>query len=79
MNYRAPDESRFDRLISDSRHELFGDDWDMNEHFGGEINPPARGVGAARGGNNLMNQTLNDEDYKRALLESMKDAKPGDI
>ena len=51
----------------------------MNEHFGGEINPPARGVGAARGGNNLMNQTLNDEDYKRALLESMKDAKPGDI
>lgn len=32
--YRAPDADRMERLIPDSRQELFGDDWEMNEHVG---------------------------------------------
>ena len=55
MGYRAPDETRFDRLIPDPREELFGDEWDMNEHIGvpalsggGNAN---RGRGGARAGN----------------------------
>jgi hypothetical protein len=41
FGYRAPDEARYDQLISDSRQELF-DEWgDMNEHMGiPSYNPP---------------------------------------
>jgi hypothetical protein len=26
-----------ERLIPDSRQELFGDEWEMNEHYGGGV------------------------------------------
>jgi hypothetical protein len=35
--YRAPDSDRMERLIPDSRQELFGDEWEMSEHIGGGV------------------------------------------
>ena len=66
--YRAPDEARFDRLISDSRNDLFADDWEMNEHIGGGMQPPRRG------GPSHANAREDDDEYQRAIIESMKNA-----
>lgn len=77
---RAADEQRFDKLISDSRHDLFDDnEWELNEHFGGAGGRPHMGGATGSRRDDPLNSTLNDEDYKRAILESMKNARPGDI
>jgi hypothetical protein len=43
----------------------------MNEHFGGGSNHPASN--ARRGGG------ADDDEYQRAIIESMKNARTGDI
>ena len=63
--YRAPDADRMERLIPDSRQELFGDEWEMREHIGGGVQ-------------NHHNAQTEDE-MSLAILESMKNARTGDM
>jgi hypothetical protein len=47
----------YERLISDSRHDLIGEEWEVNDY-------PV---------------TRDDDEYSKAILESMKNARTGDI
>jgi len=81
MGYRAPDETRYDRLIADPRDELFTEEWDFNEHIGGV---PARSNGNANRGRSGVvagsrGRANDDDEYQKAIIESMKNSRPGDI
>ena len=48
------------------------DEWEMAEHFGGGSHKP-------HGGRDQLRETLNSDEYQRAIIESMKNARTGDI